>query len=297
MKLYKVNKNFFIRRNKIQLNKTRDFKKMNIVFSNNLIKTSNKKEIEKLSKKIRHFLITMNKCPNFNPKILLYNLKKTKFMIDIDTNQRVLGSVCIDRINLFNLRNFSSTKHELMHLASIKRDNYSYIRYALLIEGYTELLTKRYFKNDKIIDAYQVEVLIVKTMESIIGKNYMEKNFFEGNFDKIMEEFKKYLSETEIDSFICSLDKVHEEFLNSLYFNEISVQENLNNIYDKLLVCFKNKSKYLNKEELNDILDNRNWLWEIHYIRNNKYHCLYGIDFEKFNKFKSKFNKNISNKK
>ena len=88
---------------------------------------------------------------------------------------------------------------------------------SLLNEGYTELLTKRYFKcTDN--EYYKKEVLLASRIEEFIGREEMEKAYFEGNLNYIIERF----DDAGIDglSFIQEISRPIL-LIDDKYFNEL----------------------------------------------------------------------------
>lgn len=122
--------------------------------------------------------------------------------------------------------------HELLHMASSYnhkekdvsgflneiKTTFSTIKIgSILNEGYTELLTKRYFKcTDN--EYYKKEVILASRIEEFIGREEMEKAYFEGNLDYIIERF----NDAGIDglSFIQEINYVRL-LLDDKYFNEV----------------------------------------------------------------------------
>ena len=98
--------------------------------------------------------------------------------------------------------------HELLHMASSYnhkekdvsgflneiKTTFSTIKIgSILNEGYTELLTKRYFKcTDN--EYYKKEVILASRIEEFIGREEMEHAYFEGNLDYIIERFNEVLN-------------------------------------------------------------------------------------------------------
>ena len=88
---------------------------------------------------------------------------------------------------------------------------------SLLNEGYTELLTKRYFKcTDN--EYYKKEVLLASRIEEFIGREEMEKAYFEGNINYIIERF----DDAGIDG-LSFIQEISRPILlvNDKYFNEV----------------------------------------------------------------------------
>jgi hypothetical protein len=110
-----------------------------------------------------------------------------------------------------------------------------------LNEGYTSLLTERYFKDYYIEDGYENERIIASMVEKIIGKEYMEKMYFEANLKEIVEGLKKYSSEEEAIEFIVDVDFINMAMQkNNPFFDEI-IKKRLTKINNYLSQCYSKK--------------------------------------------------------
>jgi hypothetical protein len=89
-----------------------------------------------------------------------------------------------------------------------------------LNEGYTELLTRRYFPNDKkevkkkknkkeSPKAYDAHVSICRKLEKIVGKEKMTEFYLTSNLSGLIKELKKYSTNEEISKFIANVDLMH----------------------------------------------------------------------------------------
>ena len=112
-----------------------------------------------------------------------------------------------------------SIYHELFHVASTNRftkgisfcgfsqGNNKQIIGKGLNEGYTELLTQRYFGlNEDISDAYIYLTIISSLLESIVDKDKMQSLYLKADLFNLINELAKYASENEIMKFIASTD-------------------------------------------------------------------------------------------
>jgi hypothetical protein len=110
-----------------------------------------------------------------------------------------------------------------------------------LNEGYTSLLTKRYFKDYYEEDGYEAERIIASMVEKIIGKEYMEKMYFGANLKGIVEGLKEYSSEEEAIEFILDIDFINmASRKNNPFFRKI-IKKRLLKITDYLSQCYSNK--------------------------------------------------------
>lgn len=115
--------------------------------------------------------------------------------------------------------------HELIHMASTYYGNDAkHVRYCGFLqekfgrqigvgitEGYTELLSKRYFNGKKYLenvsDSYVMEMTMVKKLEEIVGKETLTKLYFNSNLKGLIRELQKYNNLENIIKFIKYLDE------------------------------------------------------------------------------------------
>lgn len=82
-------------------------------------------------------------------------------------------------------------------------------------QGYTSLLTERYFGNgENISNFHQYEKSVAEKLEIIIGQEKMENLYFTANLYGLIGELAKYEREEEILNFIQKVDFINE-YLNS----------------------------------------------------------------------------------
>lgn len=107
--------------------------------------------------------------------------------------------------------------HELLHLCTTRFDDKKTIRLGIQInnfvvglnEGYTELLTKRYFNNyanNSDVDVYPHFIWIAEMLEKIIGEDKMEEYYFSSNIEGLITELEKYISREKVYDFIEDTD-------------------------------------------------------------------------------------------
>ncbi len=112
--------------------------------------------------------------------------------------------------------------HELFHMSSSIYDKEKGIQYSGfeqfyeddgydigegLDEGYTELLTHRYFGQKYDIGlSYQFEVATVYKLENIIGQEKMSELYFHANLSGLIAYLEQYIARDEIINFIVNLD-------------------------------------------------------------------------------------------
>ena len=167
--------------------------------------------------------------------------------------------------------------HELLHLLTTKIENENVISIGVssntfaeaINEGYTEILTTRYFgflsKNED--ETYNLYKWFAKMIEEILGQNLFEKYYFEVNQDLFIKELAKYSNEKIVIDIISLLDylfgnedkiyTIEKELLDNntaridelkMLYNESKMIRNI--VFNNLIEIHKNKTKLLldNKE-------------------------------------------------
>lgn len=130
-----------------------------------------------------------------------------------------------NKINVLNENYSEVIYHELFHMSSsiiqnevlysgfnqiFISDSQMYDIGKGLNEGYTQLLTERYFKDYNILHAYTIEVFFAFQLERIIGKEKMENLYFQNDLQGLINELKQYAKEELILKFIADLDDLNE---------------------------------------------------------------------------------------
>ena len=126
-----------------------------------------------------------------------------------------------NRIRVFNNNSYTVIYHELLHMASSyykDRIRYSGFKQTAgskefgqgINEGYTQLLTERYFGHvNEMTGIYEYEMLVASSLEKIVTKSVMEKNYFDANLGNLIKELSVYTSEEEVIKFILNTDFVN----------------------------------------------------------------------------------------
>ncbi len=201
------------------------------------------RNFEELNEEIANFyLILSEKLPYAVPNFL-DRLSSLDIIISRDYYNEHTGKYYRDNNNLvvylpisgeYEISpNFRETLyHELLHMASsyitknkgvsgflneIKVPFHRTAIGSILNEGYTEILTKRYFKcTDK--EYYKKEVILASKIEEFIGREEMEHAYFEGDLNYIIERF----NDAGIDglSFIQEISYTRL-LVDDKYFNEL----------------------------------------------------------------------------
>ena len=161
----------------------------------------------------------------------------------------------------------SSIYHELFHMASsiyrdgVEKSGFIQISknpYFLnlgygITEGYTELLTRRYFGYYS--SSYEYEVNVSEKLEIIVGKSKMESLYLTANLLGLIDELKKYISESRIRDFIFKVDFLNTHLRDKnlkTHEKEIIIFE-LKSVNDFLLQAYTSKlKKQYNLKEINE---------------------------------------------
>lgn len=242
-----INNSFFIKKNKISINKKNNNIKFKIL--PHFIKSNNEKDTLQLYKSIRHYLTVMNKeCKNFNSNIFIKNFKKTLFNIE-NLNKNVVsdfdGTIDLDDINQFEINKISVINHELLHLSSLQK-NYDNVIFSAYDEGYTQLLAERYFKENE-GKVYKILVIIMNNIETIINKDYMEEKYFKGELQTTGNKLLEYENKENIKLLFKNMYFIFDT-LNNIHCIEeekrkIYIQYHTNIIFTIITNCIINRLK------------------------------------------------------
>lgn len=172
------------------------------------------------------------------------------------------GYYQVDKNILFvhDKNSIDSFNHEMLHMASSYfdlNDDYCYVGFSQngkdfeigisLNEGYTELLNTRFFNIEEETD-YEYDVLIAFLVERIVGKDKMQKLYFNANLYDLVKELEVYSSRKETITFIKALDFIH----NYIHYAILKNKEMATILLPKIEKYLK--STYVNK--LNDDIKN-----------------------------------------
>ena len=235
-----------------------------------LLKLSEQRELIVKDKLLFKFYKTMLQN-DYEYKYLNYNIKNLKISpirfpkIKLKKINAIAYYNCKkNEIKYIKSKKEQSLPHELMHMSSTVKEEDGSIFSGfsqktregefLLIgsrfnEGYTQLLTERYFPYASNV-AYPIEKLITFQVEKILGKKEMEQMYFKADLMSLIEELSKYKSESDILNFICSVDFFENIYTKSWLLN------NLNEIKNSYLyiICFLTSIKIekLKEQELDN---------------------------------------------
>lgn len=197
-----INWGFFVKENRISLEKNNDYSNIIVkINKNNLDFAGNVSDINKFEEIVKNFLTTLhNKSKNFSVEVFLENYKKTKFNIYTDSDKKGGFYYPGVRSCTYQIHTYDVSNHELLHLSSANLKNDFGIYSKGLDEGYTSLLAERYF-GEKTSDDYIFFKNIMLILERIVGGNRMEKFYFNADVLGLINELKKYTTMEEIDGF------------------------------------------------------------------------------------------------
>ncbi|MBQ3020620.1 MAG: hypothetical protein IJD92_00160 [Bacilli bacterium] len=206
----------------------------------------------KYLKKIREFIkIFKKELSHCNSNILKENLKTLKIIKrrPLRDGKDIIYASYEALNNVIYIFRGKYIFHELLHMATTvkNKDNIIHIGFACvdlnrkikigarINEGYTMLLTNRYFNNFlKSYKYYQIETHFMYMLEIILERNTLEKLYFEADFDRLIDLLLKYNSYENIKSFVFDMDKIYKKendgvikninnFLIETYISKLSI--------------------------------------------------------------------------
>jgi hypothetical protein len=154
-------------------------------------------------------------------------------------------------ITLYEGYNKVDYAHEFFHVASTVQNDkhvisgFSYDNVGIALnEGYTELLTSRYFNNNQEnYNDYLDFKRMANVIENIVGKDKMQSLYLRADLKGLTIELSKYINSDKVALLITSMDYVLEN-QNKIYDNEFiknSVIENYKSINSLLMKIATNK--------------------------------------------------------
>ena len=185
-------------------------------------------EVKKL---VNFFIERLKHCFSYQQlNIMFTNLKTIKINIcSVPKEKKRQDTITLASYNsIFNMITLSRDNikttifHELFHMSSSiytnEKDSFCGFHYVNkkkritigsgINEGYTELLTKRYFPDFETLNNYEFERLIASKLEEIIGQDIMENLYFNCNLLDLIKELKQYATTEEIMKFITMYDYI-----------------------------------------------------------------------------------------
>lgn len=161
--------------------------------------------------------------------------------------------------------------HELFHVASTKREYNKVISgFSIVLpdntlnlglnEGYTQLLTERYFGSvSNYFQVYPYEVIIAAQFEKIIGSQMFDL-YLTANLLDLKHKFLQYGSEADFNTFFTCLDYINKNLykINS----DVEILKNcMKKVSDILIKCFNRKEN--NEESLKEYIEDMDLCMEI----------------------------------
>ena len=147
---------------------------------------------------------------------------KSNFLVKLARNQGYYNSIT-NRVFLDTRVTRNVIYHELLHMASTlytKCDGKNYSGFVQaegsywicegLNEGYTELLSNRFFNADN--GTYGIHVFLAQKLEEIIGKDVMEHLYFTSDLYGLVNILKQYSSGEEIEKFLFNMDYTNKQY-------------------------------------------------------------------------------------
>lgn len=194
--------------------------------------------------------------------------------------------------------------HELFHMASTIYDKQNKIIFSGfaqyssnfikkfgvgLNEGYTEVLSERYFyKNDYASKQYKLCMFYSKKLEEIIGQYNMTSAYLSADLPKLIKELMKYDTKENIVKFISNLDFILNH-INGLYnpmiFSKSYIEQKLK---IKLSEIENSLIKWYIKKLNNDVRENK--------ITNNQFINSINNYYKELKRYELLENLNIPNK-
>lgn len=247
----------------------------------------NKQFNQKFNEYINKFISFINANQNIDSKLFYENLRTLIIKEKRNFNKLLFIKSCTtgryngydNKILILREDNFYSIYHELLHCASrrVIREEMHVGFHKLVVdkkklkttlnigkalnEGYTTLLEKRYFDSIEHTQkrGYAKEEFISSTLEQIVGKEEMEKLYFNADLDGLIERLKQFSSEEDIYLFLEYFDKI---LVNSKKKIKTKEAENIYKFIGKFLLklhvykvitLFKNDK--INDDEFLNLID------------------------------------------
>ena len=264
---------------KIIINKAKSNSYIGIVELPSMLEDSKKIKINITKKKykdcVKKFRDVISKeAPSYNLTLFEKNIKRLFFKEEkqsklnegnFNSNDTTYGYLSLPENYIYlTKRNYLlAIFHELFHESSfiITKDRvfFGFAQYAenkiigqALNEGYTSVLTRRYFNYEyKGMYSYVIESLLVTMLEEIVGVEKMEELYSKADLYGLVKELEKYNTEQKIIDFIRNCDFVS----NTIY---VCKEENNTKEIQRYLMlaisflietfCLKMKNEVLNNE-------------------------------------------------
>lgn len=264
---------------------------------------------------IYKFILTLSQYPNIDLDLFYENLKTLEIYKVRNFNESIFKKsvtrakylITINKILVMKTDDFYYIYHELLHCASTKQtdekficgfntissndpDDYETIRGIGLTEGYTALLTSRYFGHiyHSENEGYPIEKFIASMLEIIVDNGRLEQFYFNADVSGLINYLNEFCELKDIHSFIYYLDLIHKigtknienvsemyeyigYFLTKAYINKLLILAKkkelvkaqylkLTNRFENILennivTCYNKKYKFLSNDLIIKIYD------------------------------------------
>lgn len=214
---------------------------------------------------------------NEDDLICFYNNIKNLDIVKVDKFDKdtVIGRYDQNKNIIYIKDGYTSIYHELFHVCSsaygdgihysgFLQEHKNYYIGNGINEGYTQLLTERYFGDlEGVIDSgYTIEKMFMELVEKIVGKERMEELYFNVNLYELIIELNKYSSLDMIMKFIVDMDFIRNYSNNCIGDTCILdiLMEKMNSVSLFLVECYFNKvvsnidGNCLTEEQVDDII-------------------------------------------
>lgn len=201
------------------------------------------------------------------------NKDKIKIKFKLLTKNKIASfNQSNNTIYIRNMKSLRAIYHELLHAASSKiAKSYRSVGFHYkdknidigngLNEGYTELLTRRYFKANY-TTLYGIELHYAKYLEMIIGREQMERYYLKADIESLINYLTKYDSINNIFDFLYGIDKINYNIksinINDIvHLNRLLLSWYLKKLKDDLFKNRINEDEFKSKsiEYMNNICD------------------------------------------
>jgi len=168
------------------------------------------------------------------------------------------STLYIKNYDCIDTKNMDTIAHEFVHLCQDTSG------YNLIIEACAEIISYEYYPNTR-NSCYTDQVILVKKLMEIIGPDLIWEYNFTGDFSKIEESIRPYLSNDEYNEFISdltfeynntivnnqkfeSLDNILSILYKNIYGKDIEDDEVISNINNSTLVRYYFNSRMINQD-------------------------------------------------
>lgn len=250
--------------------------------------------LSQLNKQYEQDVLTFVKTleNNFSKEQLLYMYKNLKKLV-IETKPKLsngLGryNTLINKIKIESGTFSNTVMHELFHMATtintVNETHSGFLTHISFLElgrsineGYTEIMTNRYFHYSIDNSGYAEQIILCKELEDIVGKEKMEQLYIGADLNGLIKELSKYAKTEDVINFIKAMDEI------------LTISNKVGN-YKLIKPALKHMTEIMNtkKIEVNLFLDtikkrkqqNNNGLM----ITNKDYKSLYTVNNKSYKK-------------